>query len=320
MIDLKTVLNSKNLSQLKFACQLLNLSLQGKIRKADIVDALFDTLCKKETLDFIFTFLSDEEIRNFKLACAKDMFNNAYDESYLEVFDVLGYINIKNDIFISDIMYNYINASHEELNVKRQRTQLIHKYLTCFANLYGIVPADKIIDLFNRYERKKLQKSELQDYQKITHIKRLPYTVIADYYLINNEVFLLDENNEYFTELVLSQRGKKYAVLPKNELFKYIDPDYFEKTPQYRKMKTMLTIELELNQTDAEELADDFANMCVAGMEFDFIFQYLEEKNIAFKDMEQCNKFVKAYTDMHNNTRMWENCGNTPNEMRKQMK
>lgn len=102
MIDLKTVLNSKNLSQLKFACQLLNISLQGKIRKADIVDALFDTLCKKETLDFIF--------------------------------------------------------------------------------------------------------------------------------------------------------------------------------------------------------------------------QYLEEKNIAFKDMEQCNKFVKAYTDMHNNTRMWENCGNTPNEMRKQMK
>lgn len=28
MIDLKTVLNSKNLSQLKFACQLLNISLQ----------------------------------------------------------------------------------------------------------------------------------------------------------------------------------------------------------------------------------------------------------------------------------------------------
>ncbi len=191
MIDLKTVLNSKNLSQLKFACQLLNISLQGKIRKADIVDALFDTLCKKETLDFVFTFLSDEEIKNFKLACAKDMFNNAYDASYLEVFDVIGYINIKNDIFISDVIYNYMNSNHEELKTKRKRTRLINKYLTCFANLYGIVPVEKLPDLFNRYERKNLQKSELQDYQKITHIKRLPYTVIADYYLINNEVFFL---------------------------------------------------------------------------------------------------------------------------------
>lgn len=320
MIDLKTVLNSKNLSQLKFAGQLLDISLQGKIRKSDIVDVLFDTLCKKETLDFIYTFLSDDEITNFKIASAKDMFNNSYDESYLEVFDIIGYINIKNDIFISDVMYNYINSSHEELNTKRKRNQLINKYFTCFANLYGIVPVGKVIDIFNRYERKKLQKSELQDYQKITHIKRLPYIVITDYYLINNEVFLLDENNEYFTELDLSQRGKKYAVLPKDELFKYIDPDYFEKTPQYRKMKTMLAIELGLNQADAEELAYDFAYMCHAGMEFDFIFQYLEEKNIVFKDMEQCNKFVKAYADMHNNTRLWENCGNTPIEMRKQMK
>ena len=320
MNDLKTVLNSKTLSQLKLTCQLLNIGLQGKIRKSDIVDVLFDTLCEKDTLDFIFTFLSDEEIRNFKIACAKDMFNNAYDESGLEVFDVIGYINIKNNIFISDVMYNYINSNHEELNSKRKRTQLIHKYFTCFANLYGTVPAGEVIDLFNRYERKKLQKSELQDYQKITHIKRFPYTVIADYYLINNEVFLVDENNEYFKELALSQRGKKYAVLPKNELFKYNDPNYFEKTPQYRKMKTMLTIEFELNQTDAEELADNFAYMCIAGMEFDFIFQYLEEKNLVFKDMEQCNKFVKAYVDMYNNTRMWENCGNTPNEMRKQMK
>lgn len=32
MIDLKTVLNSKTLSQLKFACQLLNISLQKDLK------------------------------------------------------------------------------------------------------------------------------------------------------------------------------------------------------------------------------------------------------------------------------------------------
>ena len=85
-------------------------------------------------------------------------------------------------------------------------------------------------------------------------------------------------------------------------------------------MQTMLSLELGLSKADAEEIANDFAYMCKADVDFDFVFQYLEDKNIVFKDMEQCNRFMRAYADMQNNTRLWENCGNTPVETRKQMR
>ena len=320
MTDLQTVLNSKNLNQLKLACKLLDVELQGKTRKADIVNLLYEKLIQKETLDFVYSCLINEEIENFKLAAANDMFNNSYDEDYLEVFDVLGYINIKNGIFISDVIYDYINSPHNELESKRKRLALINKYFICFANLYGIVPINKLTEIFNRYERNHLQKREIKDIQIISNIKLLPYVIIDDYYLLNKEALYLDENDDFIFELIENQEGKRYAILPKDELFKYIDPDYFEKTPQYRKMQTMLSLELGLSKADAEEIANDFAYMCKADVDFDFVFQYLEDKNIVFKDMEQCNRFVGAYADMQNNTRLWENCGNTPVELRKQMR
>lgn len=319
MTDLRTVLNSKNLNQLKLACKLLNVELQGKTRKEDIVNLLYEKLIQKETLDFVYSCLINEEIENFKLAAANDMFNNSYDEDYLEVFDVLGYINIKNGIFISDVIYDYIKSPHNELEEKRKRNNLINQYFTCFANLYGIVPVDMIAKIFNRYEDEKLKDSELDYIKNMTQVKFLQY-VIDEEYLINREIFSIKECYDYLFEIIENQEGKRYAILPKEELLRYIDPDYFEKTPQYRRMQTMLSLELGLSKADAEELTDNFAYMCKADMDFDFVFQYLEDKNIVFKDMEQCNRFVGVYADMQNNTRLWENCGNTPVEMRKQMR
>ena len=50
MTDLRKVLNSKNLNQLKFACDILNIALPISSRKADIINLLYETLNKKETL------------------------------------------------------------------------------------------------------------------------------------------------------------------------------------------------------------------------------------------------------------------------------
>lgn len=319
MTDLRKVLNSKNLNQLKFACDILNIALPISSRKADIINLLYETLNKKETLDFVYSLLSDEEIENIKLASLNDKSNNLYDEKKLLLLHMIGYINIKNQILISDVIIDCINSPNLKLEEKRKRNNLINKYFTCFANLYGVVPVDKIAKIFNRYEDIKLKDSELEDIKNMTYIKPLPY-VVDNEYLINREFFSYEECIDFLFELTENQDGKRYAILPKEELFKYIDPDYFEKTPQYRKMQTILSFELGLSKADAEEIANDFAYMCKADVDFDFVFQYLEDKNIVFKDMEQCNRFMSAYADMQNNTRLWENCGNTPVELRKQMR
>ena len=63
-----------------------------------------------------------------------------------------------------------------------------------------------------------------------------------------------------------------------------IDHDYFEKTPQNRKMQIMLSLELGLSKVDVRELANEFAYMCKTDFDFNFAFQCFEE-NIAFRDI-----------------------------------
>ncbi len=117
-----------------------------------------------------------------------------------------------------------------------------------------------------------------------------------------------------------AQQGKSYAKLPKDELLKYEDHDYFQKTPQFRNMITFLMYALKLSNSRATEIAENIAYMCIAGMLPDQVFGLLEEDDVVFSDMQQYNQFLMKYSDMANNTRLWENRGHTPNELRRNIK
>lgn len=65
-----------------------------------------------------------------------------------------------------------------------------------------------------------------------------------------------------------------------------------------------------------EELGKTLGVMARNDVNFDAVFAELEKYDAAFESMEQANKFVSAYADLVNNTRMWENCGYTPTQMR----
>ena len=195
------------------------------------------------------------------------------------------------------------------------------KYIKAFANLYGIISIKEAQAMLNKYENKSYSIVSVLEEESMLTTDRYGFIILEDdngYMIVANDAFYVSENN--LEELMQAQQGKSYAKLPKDELLKYEDCDYFQKTPQFRNMITFLMYALKLSNSKATEIAENIAYMCIAGMSPDQIFSLLEEDDVVFADMQQYNQFLMRYSDMANNTRLWENRGHTPNELRRNIK
>lgn len=195
------------------------------------------------------------------------------------------------------------------------------KYIKAFANLYGIIPIKEAQAMLNKYENKSYSIANVLEDETMSTTDRYGFIILEDdnnYMIVANDAFYVSENN--LEELMQAQEGKRYAKLPKDELLKYEDRDYFQRTPQFRNMITFLMYALKLPNSKATEIAENIAYMCIAGMDPDQVFELLEEDDVVFADIEQYNQFLMKYSDMANNTRLWENRGHTPNELRRNMK
>lgn len=195
------------------------------------------------------------------------------------------------------------------------------KYIKAFANLYGVISIKEAQAMLNKYENKSYSIVKVLEDESMLTTDRYGFIILEDdngYMIVSNDAFYVSENN--LEELMQAQQGKSYAKLPKDELLKYEDHDYFQKTPQFRNMITFLMYALKLSNSRATEIAENIAYMCIAGMLPDQVFGLLEEDDVVFSDMQQYNQFLMKYSDMANNTRLWENRGHTPNELRRNIK
>ncbi len=195
------------------------------------------------------------------------------------------------------------------------------KYIKAFANLYGVIPIKEAQAMLNKYENKSYSIIEIIKDPSMITTDRYGFLIVeneSDNLIVADDALYVSEDS--LDELIQAQQGKNYAKLQKEELLKYEDRDYFQRTPQFRNMITFLISALEISQSKATEIAENIAYMCIAGMSPDQVFELLEEDDIVFADMQQYNQFLMKFSDMANNTRIWENCGHTPNELRRNIK
>ena len=315
--DLKSVLCFLTLSDLKNISFILDINLHGNRKKADIINILAEQMSKKSVLERTYLSLSDREVDFLNRLVDNQISFGNIDSKQLEVLMIFGYAYAdENGVILSDVLVDYFKSIDEKLEKQRGHLANIDKYFNCFVNLYGMISIEKAAMLYNRYEKDKMVPDDLEGLFGRANSFENDYTFVCGY-LTHQVIVMLDEEPGGAIDYYLTnQKGKDYAVLPKRELLKYIDADYFEKTSQYKKVVTMLSLELGLSKKDAEELGKTLGVMARNGVNFDAVFAELEKYDAAFESMEQANKFVAAYADLVNNTRMWENCGYTPTQMR----
>ena len=317
MAGTKTVLNAMSKQNLEWACIFHSIEFKERETKAVLVEKLLPTVSDEKSLDAFYPYMSDEEIGILKHYLTHKEFAGIWDDAKLRIFESIGFMCRKgDDIIISDVLANYIQKPHYSLEQKRRQFDLIIRYFTACSNLYGIFPYDLAIDYYCKYEHKRLKKRDILDIINIIYAKFLPFEP-EDEFIVNAEVYLVDD--DFCEELFDEQANKPYAILPKSELLNYLDKDYVPKNKYYRQMSTFLSLTYGISKIEADDIAFELSHMARAQVDTDMVFELLDDFDICFSDQLQLNSFFAAYQNLCNNTRLWHNCGHTPNELREKM-
>lgn len=107
---------------------------------------------------------------------------------------------------------------------------MIRDYIVALTNLYGIVPKEKVVEIYNQQNEDKMTYVDLGAVSTEDLEKGFVY-VYPDHF-VNDSIDEFDEFDIYMAE----KAGKPYYVPKKQELLKYVDSLYFEDNKAYRKL------------------------------------------------------------------------------------
>lgn len=192
---------------------------------------------------------------------------------------------------------------------ERQRTT--DTWLRAAAEFYGMLSMRTFLTLFNRANEPKMLKTELLGYRSI-----LSAQPDANYRFELNYIENKRLSNRQLGILMEYQDGKTPYLPASEELLRYRKPGYYERTPQTKALFSFLCADLHANVISAERLV---ASLSLAFRESGYtsadVFLLARQAGFEFKDFPQAQKYADLTSQMSNSTRMWDNCGNTPEDL-----
>lgn len=188
----------------------------------------------------------------------------------------------------------------------------ISEVLTAGVNLYGVLTVEKFYDLW------KIRHSlfDVEDFDKLEEY--LPLLIIRNgYYFVNgsiiaNPAFDNDEDVLEFYKERSERMGSYYYEPSKEEILYYAETEFNRNTTAYKRLKL-----------EAAKMSDDFetlmqvveTHMLLGNEVTDLMMQMLEMGVMHFESENQLVHFMELYYAVQYITRLWENAGNTPEEM-----
>jgi hypothetical protein len=198
---------------------------------------------------------------------------------------------------------------------KLPNTDLLIEYAMACANLYGMIEYPKFLEIYNAQNEPPLSRSELQAFLADSHFAK----VLEKKSVYGVRQALFHEEIEYIKDFSAFYNGtyeKPYYVPAKEELLRYADDLYYEKTSHQKKLAKMLAKNFFGGSTlmvkdEIDELVGQLQEVHVdlQGIVRNFLARF------DFKDMNQMNEYVQAVSMIANSTRIWENRGHTPDEL-----
>lgn len=211
--------------------------------------------------------------------------------------------------------------------------ELILRYFDAFANLYGIIPmkrAYRIIEKQNpELNLTKEQFAEIVNGQDFTDKYYVIWSEEEVYDENANEANLFDKmliadylitfgDPEDYEKLVFEQADRPFYVPEKDELLKYEDDFYYEKTKYIVNLENYLKDNLGIS--NYKDLVEEFTGMLSID-DYEPIDVISELKRMgrpkfkSFSSKEQAHEFFELYNDLRNHTRKHTHRGHTPFEL-----
>lgn len=190
-------------------------------------------------------------------------------------------------------------------------TNLILDYIRATTNLYGIVPLEKIVEIYNQQNDDQIEIEDVEPYLDKDLSKS--YVYAHDDYFVHETIAAFDE-----FDLMQAKKGKKpYYVPDKDELLKYADMSYYEKPKQYHDLHKYIKKNFFPNDEEkAVMLCQNIRWACVVdGPNIQEVFDHFNTAGVNFKDENHVNEVLPMVMELANNVRLWENNGHTPHEI-----
>lgn len=190
-------------------------------------------------------------------------------------------------------------------------------YILALTHLWGIAPVTKVREVFNQQNGTALADSDfaavLKDPSAAEWLDRGFVHVKGDRFI--HEDLLDPEQYEYYSK---QANGKPYYVPGKEELLRYADADHYEDTAELAAFRKFAERKLFRGEEARAINWVDYAQYLAASNTppAQAMGLLLDDEGIVFDDDRQANELIGLFFDMVNATRMWENRGHTPNELR----
>lgn len=193
-------------------------------------------------------------------------------------------------------------------------TQLT-KYIIALTNLYGIVHKDKVIEIYNNQNAEKISHEDIETYfQNPPQVLEDNFTEIYEDYFVKDSII----ENDRIDELMAEKANKPYYIPEQEELLKYVEDSYFEKSTAYKKLYDYIKKNFyEGDDYKTQILTEDLQGICQFAFDMKLISACINNHGIVFDSQKQIQEVLQLVVNLSNNIRLWENNGHTPDELHK---
>lgn len=232
--------------------------------------------------------------------------------------------------FPSIYPFERVKELFAQLPVSSAVIQSVHQYFDAAAQLYGVVPLQVILKLYNDQNPPVAESDFLAIAEVIRH-EANDYCILGSEALYRGEdpsqpmdrmaisTLLLEIGGiELFYEVTDKQEDKPFLVLPQEEFLRYAVPGYLPESPQLKAMRQFL----QKNKKRFSIPAEDLLMAVYTAVWLDLPLQYtadgLEEVGFQFRNQAEIKTFMDLYQELSNHTGKAVNRGASPKELRAQ--
>lgn len=217
---------------------------------------------------------------------------------------------------------------YSSLPIKRETVDEIRKYLNAAASLYGLLPVEELLEIYNS------QNPPMEERSFMLVLAVIDMDMQAgDNFLIVDipgvkfdkshpakccqvaTIMLLDNLEQGIRQLGRQQNGKPLKIFPKEEFLRFADETYFPDTPQKAAMLQYLHATTNLPQGDVKDCCVDLQQLIVKECPLKNLLKYFDETKIVDCEKWDAVEFAQLIQDLNNHTHKHSNRGYTPVEM-----
>lgn len=324
--DLKELLNALAVKDLKHIGELFLINRLTNKPKKELVNIIYNILTNEDKLSEVIERFIDKEFNLLKaLMNNKGTIQNnkisIEEYHFLYMLGIIFLFRKDNKFYISmpDDIYNVIkkmNLSKFE-KIVEENTR-VYNLVRAMIELYGVVSYEEMDYYYSLYygngEKLDIPNNTLYFCDRCDNIVQI-HTEHNLYFvnsILDNEKFepILDD-------IVSRQMDIKRKPIKIDDLLKYLDNNYYEDNDSKRKFKNYLR-KNGVSDKQIEEIILNISKMYRVGNKFiGSTFGMLKDYGIEITE-DNMQEILNYLTDIYNNTRIWNNNGWTPIEMRKE--